>query len=151
MSEVKVILIRIKGGQTEPNEKQTLGFYKIFKGVREIFSSYMLELPWKNNQNEISCIPDNIYTVRKWTAEQAKAVGKKYDYDHFEILEVPNRTGILQHGANYVTDLRGCQAHGEALQDMNKDGLLDVVGSRKALAKAFALLPDKFTLTIISI
>ena len=59
-----------------------------------------LELPWKDNQRSISCIPPDIYTVAPYTSE-------KYP-DTFQILNVPNRTHILIHVGNKVSHTEGC-------------------------------------------
>ena len=52
------------------------------------------------------------------------------------------------HNANYVTQLEGCVAVGEAIKDINADGTLDVTNSVKTLKKLVSLLPDSFTIII---
>ena len=88
-----------------------------------IFSCFTLELPWRENQSSISCIPEGTYPI---THRVSKQFG-----NHFHILDVPNRTYILIHEANYVHQLRGCIAVGKERKDLNGDGLLDVTNSVK--------------------
>lgn len=65
-----------------------------------------LELPWKENKDEISCIPCGIYNYE---------VGKQNKPPHskcIKIHDVPSRDAIQIHAANYVSQLRGCIAVG---------------------------------------
>jgi len=62
-----------------------------------------IELPWRNNQPSISCIPEGSYNLRQ---RFSKRFGR-----HLEILNVPNRSLILFHPANNaLRELRGCIA-----------------------------------------
>jgi len=61
------------------------------------FSIKTGELPWKNNRRNVSCIPLGIYDC-VWNADK-----KKYD-----VLGVPNRTGIQIEIGNRVSDILGC-------------------------------------------
>ena len=106
-------------------------------------SFYCLELPWKNNQRSISCIPEGIYPVEKHTAPKFGIC--------FHVKEVPNRSEILIHSGNYHTDIKGCILPGLDLKDINKDFKLDVTNSKTALKKLLALLPQNFELQIKNI
>ena len=59
-----------------------------------------LELPWKNNESQVSCIPAGEYVARR--------VDSPSHGDTFEICNVPERSHILFHGANTIADLLGC-------------------------------------------
>lgn len=62
-----------------------------------------IELPWRNNEPRISCIPEGRYRLRKRYSEKFKW--------HFEICDVPGRQYILIHPANCVElELKGCIA-----------------------------------------
>ena len=62
-----------------------------------------IELPWKNNERGVSCIPEGKYFIRK-------RYSTKYKW-HLELVDVPNRTYILIHPANNAQkELRGCIA-----------------------------------------
>jgi hypothetical protein len=59
-----------------------------------------LELPWKDNANNISCIPVGSYqgTIR--------TDGNKGW--RIELVSVPDRTNVQLHVGNYTTDILGC-------------------------------------------
>lgn len=64
---------------------------------------YTIELPWKENQARISCIPEGKYFIKK-------RYSQKYGW-HLEVCDVPNRTYILFHPANDAQrELQGCIA-----------------------------------------
>lgn len=101
-----------------------------------------MELPWKDNANNVSCIPEGTYKVVR------EKTSPKHDYPHLRILNVPKRNGILVHKITYVSGLLGCVGVGSAFQDLNKDGVPDIVGSTAALELLYASLPDEFELEI---
>lgn len=72
------------------------------------FIGYSIELPWKDNQKNISCIPRGIYEARIRKAQESST--KKYD--HVLVKNVQNRSYILIHIANKAKELRGCIAIG---------------------------------------
>lgn len=62
-----------------------------------------IELPWKNNERKVSCIPEGKYLLQK-------RYSKKFKW-HIEIVNVTNRTSILFHPANNAKkELNGCIA-----------------------------------------
>tara|TARA_R110001583_G_scaffold58672_5_gene174696 strand:- start:1476 stop:1961 length:486 start_codon:yes stop_codon:yes gene_type:complete len=63
-----------------------------------------LELPWKDNQKNISCIPEGEYKVRLRVARESAT----RDYLHLLIKDVPNRKWVLVHRGNTKSDSRGC-------------------------------------------
>lgn len=64
---------------------------------------HTIELPWLNNQRNISCIPEGIYKLQKRFVE-------KFQW-HLGLNKVPNRQLILIHAANNAKlQLRGCIA-----------------------------------------
>jgi len=107
------------------------------------FRCFTMELPDLDNQTNISCIPAGRYNCEKY-----------YSQTHgwcIAILDVPNRTEIRVHPANYTRQLRGCIAVGESLKDIDKDGVFDVTSSGKTMGKLMAILPDKFEMEITRI
>ena len=63
-----------------------------------------LENPWKDNQRNISCIPEGEYPVRLRLARESAS----RDYLHLLVQEVPNRDWILFHRGNTAKDTSGC-------------------------------------------
>ncbi|EOG6896186.1 conserved hypothetical protein [Flavobacterium psychrophilum] len=62
-----------------------------------------IELPWKNNETKVSCIPEGKYFI-------IKRYSKKFQW-HLEVLDVKNRSLILFHPANNAFhELNGCIA-----------------------------------------
>ena len=62
-----------------------------------------IELPWKENQRKVSCVPEGVYKVRKRFSQKFKW--------HLEIINVKNRDLILFHPANNaLKELNGCSA-----------------------------------------
>tara|TARA_R100000963_G_C4598443_1_gene73065 strand:+ start:260 stop:712 length:453 start_codon:yes stop_codon:yes gene_type:complete len=63
-----------------------------------------LELPWKDNQRSISCIPEGQYKVRMRLPRESAT----RDYIHLLVKDVPSRDYILFHIGNTAKDTRGC-------------------------------------------
>ena len=64
---------------------------------------FTIELPWKENQHGISCIPEGVYNLRRRFTER---LGR-----HFLVEGVPGRDLILIHAANNAeAELKGCIA-----------------------------------------
>lgn len=123
--------------------KQTEGNLTVYDdNDKPIFVCKTLELPWKDNQKMISCIPADDYIVSKRAAHALRK------YEHFILHNVPNRTYILIHAGNYNWHTLGCILVGDGHKDINKDGLLDVTNSKATLKILVSLLPEKFKLTI---
>jgi hypothetical protein len=80
------------------------------------FTCFTGELPWRENQSSVSCIPEGTYQV-VW------AMSPRFRRFTYRLLEVPYRAGILKHSANLMGDatlgfraqLNGCIALGEKL------------------------------------
>ncbi len=67
------------------------------------FICYTIELPWKNNETKVSCIPEGKYFIRKRYSNRFKW--------HLEVENVANRNFILFHPANNaLRELKGCIA-----------------------------------------
>jgi len=58
----------------------------------------------------------------------------------WELKEVPDRSEVKIHAANYVTQLRGCIAPGLKAVDINGDGTLDIASSRVAFVRLMAAI-----------
>ena len=64
--------------------------------LHDSFKCNIFELPWRNNERNISCIPSGIYNL-----VPAKWRGK----DVFLIKDVDGRTGVLTHWGNFAGDV----------------------------------------------
>ena len=69
---------------------------------------YTLELPWRQNQRGISCIPLGVYPLRRARYHAG-------DYDCWEICEVYGRDEIKIHVGNTIDDIQGCVVLGGEL------------------------------------
>jgi len=91
-----------------------------------------LELPWKENQPQRSCIPPGQYTA-------AMRVSPKFG-NVYEIQKVPGRSNILIHAGNFAgdvdkglkSDVSGCILLG--LKKDNRNGQKVITNSKEAMA-----------------
>jgi len=121
---------------------QTIGELAVYQDRQKpIFFCATMELEEDCNAQRDDCIPVGTYKV-------VRRRSKKYG-EHFHILDVPNRSLILIHPANYSSQLLGCIGVGEKIIDINKDGLDDITNSKATLKTLLTLLPKEFTLKII--
>jgi len=63
-----------------------------------------LELPYRDNQRSISCIPAGQYKVRLRTARESAT----RNYLHLLVEDVKDRSHILVHIGNFPKDTKGC-------------------------------------------
>ena len=110
------------------------------------FRCLSLELPWLANRVNVSCIPGGIgsQSVMYYCCKiDSEKLG-----ECFEIMNVPGRTHIRGHSANYTRQIQGCVAFGDSIKDIDLDGVLDVTNSRATFSKLMDLLPNEFNLVI---
>lgn len=122
------------------NDKQTVGNLFVYNKNEIVFSCKTLELPYRNNQKEISCIPAGSYHLIK---HNSKKFGKC-----FSIEKVYLRTAILIHAGNTYHDTKGCILVGEKFADINKDGYPDLINSKQTLDTLLKILPNTSHLII---
>jgi len=91
---------------------------------------YTVERPWLGNKPFESCIPEGVYTVKRYKSE-------KYP-DHYEILNVPERSKILIHEANFAKDVQGCIGIGLSLMEHQRG----VKNSRFAMDEFRGIAPQ---------
>jgi hypothetical protein len=86
---------QIVRGAREP-EKPTVG--RLLMGSQSVFT---LELPWRDNQPNLSCVPEGTYrTVLAFSNRYGKIMPR--------LLNIPGRDGILIHPGNTPHDTLGC-------------------------------------------
>tara|TARA_R100001460_G_scaffold25765_1_gene51918 strand:- start:8748 stop:9152 length:405 start_codon:yes stop_codon:yes gene_type:complete len=84
---------------------------------------YSVERPWLDNRVGVSCIPTGVYEMG-W--RESPRFGETW-----HIKDVPDRTYILIHVANFARDVEGCIGLGLSLMG----DTVAVSESRKAVAK----------------
>lgn len=97
-----------------------------------------VELPWKDNQHFVSCIPAGVYRCSKMV-----------HIDHgviWRVNGVPDRDGILIHEGNTIQDLKGCIAPGRGFGRIG--GLPAVLSSGDTLIYLRTVWDDEFDLEI---
>jgi len=105
------------------------------------FKCFTLELPWKGNELNVSCIPRAL----GYKGEKHKSPANG---DVIAITNVFNRTYIQIHSANFLRQLKGCIAVGDSIKFLDGDSLPDVTNSKNTLKKLLAVLPKKFMIEI---
>lgn len=121
-------------------DKQTLGWFYLYDELQEVFKCAVLELPFKDNKQNISSICSGIYTAKLRYSE-------KYGW-HYHILDVENRTLILMHFGNFYRDTKGCLLFGNGFTDIDGDGYRDVTSSKKTMQKVLNIAPNEFKILI---
>jgi hypothetical protein len=136
MRQIQITRIR------QDDDVQTLGQGIVFDGIEKVFEFKTLELPWKDNKKNISCIPPGKYWVEKY---QSPTPGRGIV---FQFSYVKGRSNVQLHKGNFYDDILGCILPGVGFTDIDKDGYLDVHTSGKTMNKLLELMPDKFPVTI---
>lgn len=96
---------------------------KLFNNTR--FLCYTIELPWLDNQPQVSCIPEGKYELKKRYSPKFKK--------HLLLKDVKDRALILLHPANdALKELRGCIAPVSILTRPGK-GTLSKIAFTKVL------------------
>ena len=116
------------------------------------FWCHTLELPWRDNRPNVSCIPPGEYPLRKVRAR--RAIGGRRDL--YLVEDVPGRSGILIHAGNFAGDSEkgykrnswGCPLLGLHAGVLN--GQRAVLASRQAVREFMAIADGRDgVLTII--
>ena len=95
------------------------------------FKCFTLELPWRNNMRSVSCVPAGAYLATKYTSPSKGNV--------LLLRDVPERSYIEIHAGNFTSNTRGCILVGDSIKFLNADGIPDVTGSKRTLAKLLKL------------
>jgi len=120
----------------ESTQRQTMGnlYIKGKEGGLLYFST--LELPWKNNERNVSRIPAGEYMAKEYFSPKLKQ-------RVLLILEVPNREWIEIHPATRHENLQGCIGVGRNLQNVIGDEELDLVDKDGIMEEIFQNLDQK--------
>lgn len=114
--------------------------------VNTDFCCISLERPWLSNVKNVSCIPVGNYTCVR--THGRKTNGGMEIPITYEVMDVPNRSGILFHVGNYVDDTQGCILLGLGIDF--KDRWPMMTGSKDGFNRFITMLANirKFDLTI---
>lgn len=138
---MKAVLIRMK---QLSNHLQTCGRFILLDDNGDVvYQAASLELPWKANMRNISCIPQGDYSV-------SKVNSPKFGPGTFSVNNVKGRSNILIHAGNFTRDIEGCILLGERFTDIDSDGITDVTNSRN-MVNRLKSIAGHFELKIIQI
>lgn len=108
------------------------------------WSCYTIERPWKNNAANVSCIPEGTYACQPFSGSRFQNV--------IQVMDVPDRTFILIHVANFPHDVEGCIGVGDRFVSDSLEPA--VYNSKKTLANlmnAFEKNGNQMTLEVTSV
>lgn len=103
-------MLHLTLNRIDETENETIGELRV-EGKPELESTvfHTIERPWLDNKPRVSCIPKGTYQFAPHGWEDGST-------DHmtrvWELLDVPDRTGILMHVGNTSKDVIGCIAIG---------------------------------------
>lgn len=126
-------------------ETSDQGTFGVFSGEGIQFHS--AELPWRNNESRVSCIPSGRYICRPYSSPKFPNV--------YEVTGVPGRSAILIHSGNHAgdtakglrSDVLGCILIGLGRGEVS--GQKAVTSSRAAMDKLRATVgKESFELVI---
>lgn len=137
----KVKLLRVTEDPTKPQRGVLL------VGGEPIIVT--LELPWRDNEPKLSCIPTGVYTCKRDT--NRKTTGGLRIPVTYEVAGVPNRNGILFHVGNTTKDTHGCIITGSSFGYISDEPA--VLDSKLAFNKWLNIMDDvpTFELTVSTI
>ena len=107
-----------------------------------------LELPWRDNLPQVSCIPAGGYDCKVRPCSQGISAGLGLA---IEVTGVPGRSDILIHVGNTPKNIKGCVLVGERFGDDINYGTI-VVSSRVAYRRIMKDVKegDEYFLTVIN-
>ena len=127
---MKIVLIRRDTNEDGTDGSLTLPSGKVIQ---------TLELPWRNNQDDKSCIPYGSYDCKRVNSPKFGKV--------FEVMSVPQRENVLIHKGNFLDNTHGCILLG---MTRARKGDQDAIGNSKTAFDLFMseMTCEEFTLEI---
>lgn len=107
------------------------------------FNCFTVELPWKGNTSNESCIPAGMYEYKRITSPSS---GKRV----LRLAGVEGRTLVNIERANFVRQLLGCIAVGRDLTFLDADAIIDISPTSSLTMDALLeAVPAKGRITIV--
>lgn len=129
--ELQVIINRFK-----ITRNYSLGHcYIKYPNNRTVYVGCSLERGWRNNENNVSCVPEGTYELK---LDYSPKFRKKL----WELFGVPGRSECKFHAANYWRQLNGCIALGNKHTYIDNDEDLDITSSIVTMAKFHKLMEE---------
>lgn len=122
-------ILTIKLQRLETSPQGTFGLLKI-----DGHSFYSLELPWRDNAPNVSCIPAGSY-------KSTMTYSPRFKRQMYLLEGVKGRAGVRIHPANLSSQLNGCLALG--LRRGQIDGVKAVLLSQPAIRQFEQILDGK--------
>jgi hypothetical protein len=106
------------------------------------FKCFTLELPWKDNAKDISCIPEGTYEydIKKSIRTGSDVIWLNY---------VEDRNAIQVHPGNYTKQILGCILVGDSIKFVDTDSIPDVTNSKTTFDNLLSILPKKGQIKIV--
>ena len=126
------------------NEYQTLSHFVVFDiKYNALFWGKSLELPFRNNNIRVSCIPLGHYNgIKSVSARNGNVLN---------ILNVVGRTNIQVHKGNFYNNSTGCILVGEEYAYINGDANLDITHSKYTMNELFLVMAGSFDVYIMDL
>lgn len=119
--ERECVLIRL---HREP--KQILGLLFVLQDTKVIFSAKTLELPWRRNKPNASCVPAGSYPLI-WE------YSNKFKRFLYELKGVPGRSESKVHPLNHYWQTNGCVGLGDMHLRLDPDKYRDLRNSAETV------------------
>lgn len=105
------------------------------------FECYTVELPWKDNQPRVSCIPEGMYGLgKRYSPVVQRSSGGEFEVG-WEVQNVPGRSLIMIHPGNWPSNFMGCIGTGKAYAVIS--GKNGVTSSRDTFRELMAELETR--------
>lgn len=115
-------LIRLQG-----DKNQSMGVLIVQdEQCRPLYVRPCVERGYRDNKQNVSNVPAGVYPIKF-------EYSPKFQQKLWELKDVPNRSEIKIHAANFWFQLNGCISPGMSLIDINEDGYIDVSRSVDAV------------------
>ena len=120
-----------------PDGSATFGRLEVFD---DTFCT--LELPWRGNETNVSCIPEGTYPLQLRESPVVRRSSGSDFFEGWEVAQVPDRRFIMFHVGNWVEDTDGCVLIGESFSWHAHKGPM-VTNSRKAFRQFMLALVNR--------